>query len=269
MSDLILIEAEKHLSLYRDMCHAIGDCHRVDECKDIADKSVALAAYYKQIKDDKTVQMFNEVRLRAWRRIGKLFGAVDISKCETWSAKIATIRAEFDDAAMISISDSRIREILDLSAVTDDEFEIALESELSGSIPDLIRHTPSWQAEARKAQEEIQARVSRPPTAEEIAQRREQEKEQAAIAEAAALFERHTRELEAASEQAMKEVGITLERKDRARMKSVVFLIKGEVHSVMRQAAFDQKVTMQEILRRGLKMWLVAHDYDFPAEDER
>ena len=62
----------------------------------------------------------------------------------------------------------------------------------------------------------------------------------------------------------MKEV--TLERKDRAKMKSVVFLIKDEVHTMMRQAAFDEKITMQEVLRRGLKMWLIAHDYKFPDE---
>lgn len=259
MSDLVLVEAEKHLSLYRDMCHAIGDCHRIDECKDIADKSVALAAYYKQIKDDKTVQMFNEVRLRAWRRIGKLFSAVEISGCATWAAKIAAIRATFDDAAMVAITDSRVREIIELSAVSDDEFEHAMKHELSGSIPDLIRHTPTWQAEARKNVEAIQARVSRPPSAQEVARQRAVEEEQRAAAE-------HFRELEDASAQAMKEIGITLERKDRAKMKQVVFLIKDEVHRVMRQAAFDQKVTMQEILRRGLKMWLVAHDYKFPEE---
>ena len=71
-------------------------------------------------------------------------------------------------------------------------------------------------------------------------------------------------ELTRASKVAMNEVGITLDRKDRLRMKQVVFLIKEEVHGVMRQAAFDQKITMQEILRRGLKMWLIAHDYKFP-----
>ena len=84
---LVLTSAEKHLTLYKGMCRAIGACHRVDECKDIVDKSVALAAYYKQIKDDETVRKFNEVRLRAWRRIGKLFAAVDLSECETWVAK--------------------------------------------------------------------------------------------------------------------------------------------------------------------------------------
>ena len=36
---------------------------------------------------------------------------------------------------------------------------------------------------------------------------------------------------------------------------------------MMRQAAFDKKITMQEVLRRGLKMWLIAHDYEFPERD--
>jgi hypothetical protein len=65
----------------------------------------------------------------------------------------------------------------------------------------------------------------------------------------------------------LKEVGLTLDRRDRTKMKEVVFLIKNEIHAIMRQAAFDQKITMQEILRRGLKMWLIAHDYDFPDDD--
>jgi hypothetical protein len=71
-------------------------------------------------------------------------------------------------------------------------------------------------------------------------------------------------ELKTASNEAAKEVGITLDRRDRLRMKQVVFLIKNDIHSIMRQAAFDEKITMQEILRRGLKMWLIAHGYDFP-----
>jgi hypothetical protein len=64
----------------------------------------------------------------------------------------------------------------------------------------------------------------------------------------------------------MKDVGITLERKDRANMKQVVFLIRDEVHAVMRKAAFDKKITMQEVLRRGLKLWLDANGYDWPNE---
>jgi hypothetical protein len=69
------------------------------------------------------------------------------------------------------------------------------------------------------------------------------------------------------SDDGYSEVGITLDRRDRTGMKKVVFLIKDRDHAVMRQAAFDMKITMQELLRRSLKMYLIANDYDFPAED--
>ena len=68
-----------HLAQYETMCTAIATCHRFDECKDIIDKSVAMAAYYKQIKDTETEVMFYRIRLRAWRRIAELFATVDMS----------------------------------------------------------------------------------------------------------------------------------------------------------------------------------------------
>jgi hypothetical protein len=269
-NNLVLTNVEKHLTLYKGMCRAIGACHRVDECKDIVDKSVALAAHYKQIKDDETVRKFNEVKLRAWRRIGKLFAVVDLSKCETWVAKYKTIRAAFDDAAIAGIDDNRIREILTLMKISDYDFEYALSQSVAGSIASLLQYSPEYQEMLREMQRKEQARYQapppKPPTPEEIAQR----KENARIAQEAATLEamkrQHIDEVTQASIVAMKEVGLTLERKDRMRMKQVVFLIKEEVHGVMRQAAFDQKTTMQEVLRRGLKMWLIAHDYKFPEE---
>jgi hypothetical protein len=268
MNTLTVSRADKHLVVYNKMRTAITACHRIDECKDIADKSVAFAAYYKQIKDDKTVQMFNEVRLRAWRQMGKLFKAVDVSKCETQSAKIFVIRKAFDDPAMKEISDSRIIEILRLSVLTDEDFESAFKYQLSGSIPDLMHHTASNIEAMKKSREHYEAaakeRANRKPTPEEIAAEKATQKRLRDEAEAKALQHRHYTELAGAADTAMKEVGVTLERKDRAKMKQVVFLIKDEVHSVMRQAAFDHKITMQEILRRGLKTWLMVHDYEFP-----
>ena len=65
----------------------------------------------------------------------------------------------------------------------------------------------------------------------------------------------------------MRDVGITLERKDRANIKSVVFLIKDAIHAVMRQAAFDKHITMQDVLRRGLRLWLEANGYDWPDDN--
>src|SRR4051794_443763 len=81
------VEANKHLTLYRNMSDAIARCHRVDECQDIVDKSVGLAAYYAQIKDTETERKFYRVKLRAWRRIGELFSVVDLSDCDRQAAK--------------------------------------------------------------------------------------------------------------------------------------------------------------------------------------
>lgn len=267
MTELVLNSAEKHLTLYRSMCSAIGVCHRVDECKDIIDKSVALAAYYKQIEDNETVQMFYEVRLRAWRRIGALLAAVDTSQCETVAAKTKAIRAAFDPQVMRGISDSRIGEIMKLSALSESDFEYAIGHELNtGSIGELLRHTPGFQEECRKNAENMERQAEAARVEAERKQQLSPKQIEQQIAEQERIEReiRHSHELLAASDDAMKEVGITLERKDRARMKSVVFLIKDDVHSVMRQAAFDQQITMQEVLRRGLKMWLIAHDYKFP-----
>src|SRR5436190_1907150 len=128
------IDASKHLVLYRDMSAAIVRCHDVDECKDILDKSVGLAAYYEQIKDTETERMFYRVKIRAWRRIGAMLSAVDVSDCETQSAKVRKIRASFDETVVSEFSDSRIAEILRLMAVPDESFEIAIQRITRGSI---------------------------------------------------------------------------------------------------------------------------------------
>jgi uncharacterized protein YjiS (DUF1127 family) len=261
MTSLAIVDkaAEQHLVLYRRMSIAIDTCHRVDECKDIADKAVALAAYYKQIKDTTTVQLFYEVRLRAWRRMGKLFSDVDTSKCETVAAKIKAIRkAHANDPTLRDISDSRLREILDLMSISDSDFDRAISHELNtGSIPDLLSHVPG-RVHAYPA--------PTPLTANEAAKRSRSDARRKVWDEAA---NRNVSELLEASDEALRDVGLTLLRKDRANMKQVVFLIKEPIHAVMRKASFDHKITMQDILRRGLRMWLVENGYDFPEDDAK
>ncbi len=269
--DLVLVKAGKHLVQYRAMCQTIAVCHEFDECKDIIDKSVAMAAYYAQIKDVETELMFHRVRVRAWRRIGELFSPVDFRDCESNAAKVRKIRAAFtNDPTVADMADSRIIDVLKLMEIPDKEFEFAIKQEITGSLPDLFKRTPTAIAAAkandaywaqRRAQEEENRRYAEAQAA--------QDRQVAARAEnkAATLMEKHGDELYAAAEQAMKEVGITLERKDRAKMKQVVFLIKDELHATMRQAAFDKHITMQEVLRRGLKLWLEANGYDWPDDD--
>jgi hypothetical protein len=273
-------QVDGHLVQYKQMCLAVATCHHFDECKDIIDKSVAMAAYYKQIKDTQTEVMFYRVRLRAWRRIGELFSTVDMSNLPlskhhwnagagapgwvTQTSKVRKIRESFpNDPTVADMTDARISEILKLMELTNEEFEYAIKQQVGGTIVDLMRRTPSAEAERAKADRERAAhyKKSEKKRLEEEAKSREKI---AATMEAHALESKHLNELDRAATEAMKDVGITLERKDRANMKQVVFLIKDDVHTVMRQAAFDKKITMQDVLRRGLRLWLEANGYDWP-----
>ena len=264
----VAVDTSKHLQAYHAMSTAIAACLRIDECKDIVEKSSAMAAYHEQIRDTETERMFYQVKLRAWRRIGELLSAVDTSDCETQKIKIQKIRDSFDEAVISEFSDSRIYTLLNLMTVPEASFEIALKKVTRGGIDHLMRLTPehaakvkAWEAQQQENLREQQRRLASPEHKKKM---REEAKKQRQEAEQQQMEQRNVNELLAASATALKEVGITLDRKDRIRMKSVVFLIRDEVHAVMRQAAFDQKITMQEVLRRGLKMWLIAHDYDFP-----
>jgi hypothetical protein len=274
MSKVLIIAGKKvpakiaqHLTQYKQMCHEITKCDAFDECKDIIDKSVAMAAYYAQIKDIKTEVMFYRIRLRAWRRIGELFSAVDLSDCENPTQKARKIRAAFKgDPTVVEMRDSRIIDVVKIMAVSDKDFEYAVQQQVNGSIIDLLRRTPAGE----KDMEEQRKRMAKWNAEAQKRQAIEQEKNRKAVQERLKFAEtesKHHRELDAAAQEAMKEVGITLERKDRARIKPVVFLIKEEVHATMRQAAFDKRITMQEVLRRGLKLWLEANGYDWPGDD--
>lgn len=265
-----------HLVAYNKMCVAIATCHRFDECADIINKSVMMAAYYKQIKDTETEVMFFRVRLRAWRRIAELFSTVnlsDIPPSDSWQARghvtqtsrVKRIREAFlHDPTVADMSDGRISDILKLMEVTDKDFEYAIKQQVGGSIVDLLRRTPAAERAREQAERERDANNKR--WAKEQAK---EAAENAALTSAAmkvdAMQRKHERELDAAAQSAMDDVGVTLERKDRANMKQVVFLIKEDVHAAMRQAAFDNRITMQDLLRRGLRLWLEANGYDWPG----
>lgn len=60
------------LTRYEQMRTAIAECVRVDEAKDIRDKSAALEAYYRQARDLEAEREVAAIRLRAERRVGEL-----------------------------------------------------------------------------------------------------------------------------------------------------------------------------------------------------
>ena len=254
--------ADGHLVQYDQMCKAISVCYRFDECNEIINRSVALAAYYRQLEDTETEMKFYRIKVRAWRRIGELLSSVDVTRCETQAAKIKAVKAAFSgDPTVAKMTDSRIGEIMRLMAISDADFEYAIKQNIKGSLGDIFRRTPAYEAQVVAENQKLEQRRKQ---AEKPKQEGATERE--AKSSRWRLEDDHLDELWQSANIAMKDVGITLERKDRANIKQVVFLIKAEVHAVMRRAAFDKKITMQDVLRRGLKLWLEANGYEFPDD---
>jgi hypothetical protein len=275
----------KTVRLYEKMQTAIGACFSFDECKAIADQAAAIAAYHKQIKDDASMRQFLEIKMRAWRRIGEIFGAVDTSGCGSFAARARKIKAAFK-GKVEEMSDAHIKQALEVAALPLDFFEtnvgeIANISSFLGVYERLRREqwaaSPEGQKEARR-QAKRQAEQKAAYEAAETKRREKVAGEQKAAEEEARLldtlkeahteavradYKDETRELREARDRG-EEVGVTFVRHDRTAMRSIVFLLKASVHEVLRQAAFDHRITMHAVLREGLAMWFAANDYDAP-----
>lgn len=263
-----LIAVGKSDQLYVRMQSAISACFSVDDCAEIASQAHAIAAYFKQIEDDASVRKFFTVKLRAWRKIGEFLITVDSSDCETMAARIRKVRASFDrDPSVKKMSDSAIGNALKLGELRDDFFEqeVGYHSSVStmlAAYQRLVfqewRASPEGQAVAKKTEAELARRT--------VEQEEANTRERAKAHEAYQKAQQEKADL-AALNAAREEVGYTMDRRDRERMREVMLLLKDPVHKVLRQAAFDRHMTMQAVLRSGLAMWFIANGYAVDLDD--
>lgn len=280
-----LIPASNLPALYERMREAIAICYTVDDCKEIANQAAAIAAYYSQIKDDESVVKFLQVKIRAWRRIGEiLVGAnIDKSLCMTLKSPfkeggfnlaeyIRRIRAAFKGNMVVKeLSDGGMRQAIKLAELPRQFYDQNVGKH--ASIDSLVYSFSALQREEWQASPEGQAHLK------EMRERQKATEKENALRLAAQIKagkEQQRRleqqaadidELVQAQNEAFDEVGITLDRRDRDQMHKIVFLIKKSIYKILRQAAFDNKMTMQSILRSGLMMWFVAHGYTVPTDD--
>jgi hypothetical protein len=63
---------------YERAREALAQCHKVDECKEWADKAAALKSYAKQAQDDSLFQTAMKIQGRAIRRAGELLQEIEV-----------------------------------------------------------------------------------------------------------------------------------------------------------------------------------------------
>jgi hypothetical protein len=67
-------------ALYKNAKTALAECWRVDECKAIKDRAIAMAVYAKQAKDEAFMKVAVRIQDRAIRRLGELLQEIEPSK---------------------------------------------------------------------------------------------------------------------------------------------------------------------------------------------
>lgn len=103
---------------------AIENCVRVDECKDWADKALALKSYGKQANDKTLENKAQRIRDRAIRRGGELLKQVAAAKGGDRKSKGARVPIGRKDAAKAAgISPVQAKQMLRVASVPEPQFE--------------------------------------------------------------------------------------------------------------------------------------------------
>jgi hypothetical protein len=258
---------------------AIAECYSIDDCKEIAVQANAIAAYYKQIKDDESVRKFLQVKLRAWRRIGEILNSANVDKSGCYVAVpvgrsqegmfntaeyIRRIRTAFKSRPEIQeLPDSTFRQALKLAEIPKNFFD--QNSGEHSSADNLIRAyeyskqrewetTPEGQVQlkeqkirAERIRKESEER--RAEYAKKEAERRQQSEENGndmTVLWRALLAARHS----------VKQ----LDEHEHSDRTPTVLLLKTSLYNTLRKAMIDNRTSMQSIFETALTMWLVAHN---------
>ena len=131
---------------------ALKECHRIDECKDWADKAKALASYARQADDDTLYKTAMRIQARAIRRSGELLQEFQTGskggrpRKNGGGTHPVSQRGAAEQAGMSKEQEKTARRVAEIS---EDEFEAAIESEDPPTITTLTRPTGPGFVKAR------------------------------------------------------------------------------------------------------------------------
>lgn len=131
MTNLPVVIDAKLPQSYERAKIALEECESIDECKDWADKSAALASYARQAKDDTLHTLATRIAARAIRRCGELLKTFQAPGARTDQPPAGghgrlTQRQAAEDAGL---SEHQELQAVRVANVPADEFEAAIESD--------------------------------------------------------------------------------------------------------------------------------------------
>lgn len=118
---------------------ALAKCFRIDECKDWADKALALSSYARQSQDDSLRKMADRIKARAIRRCGELLRQIEPARGANQNIHTAddTKVTRSSAAAEAGMSKRQKDTALRVATVPDESFEAQVESDKPPTVTQL------------------------------------------------------------------------------------------------------------------------------------
>jgi hypothetical protein len=121
---------------------ALGECYKLDECKEWKDKAAALASYAKQAHDETLYKTAMKIQGRALRRYGELRALIPEEQSNGRPSNKSCLgghdlsaRQQADEAAGMSVKQATTA--MRVASIPEEEFEAAIEADDTPTITKL------------------------------------------------------------------------------------------------------------------------------------